>query len=136
MRSLRFGAAGKRGADMIWRIRAHCLSSRIVRPKLKSTRIFFTKARAAELPDFLRDRFRVVKVPAPRLIDLPLLAASIVDAMLLEEGDEWAGSVAPFAPDELLIIAKAWEKRGMSMRALQKIVFATLEARDACQMRH
>ncbi|WP_256805746.1 AAA family ATPase [Bradyrhizobium sp. Bra64] len=88
------------------------------------------------LPDFLRDRFRIVKVPAPRLVDLPLLAASIVDAMLLEEGDEWAGTVAPFAPDELMVMAKAWEPRGFSMRALQKIVAATLEAREQCQMRH
>ncbi|WP_340672290.1 AAA family ATPase [Bradyrhizobium ottawaense] len=88
------------------------------------------------LPDFLRDRFRIVKVPAPRLVDLPLLAASIVDAMLLEEGDEWAGTVAPFAPDELTVMAKAWEPSGFSMRKLQKIVAATLEARDSCQMRH
>lgn len=88
------------------------------------------------LPDYLRDRFRIVRVPAPRLVDMPLLAASIVDDMLIEDGDEWAGSVAPFAPDELRVMAKAWEARGFSMRALQKIVAATLEARDACQMRH
>lgn len=88
------------------------------------------------LPDYLKDRFLIVKVPAPRLVDLPLLAASIVDAMLLEEGDEWAGCVAPFAPDELAVMAKAWAARGFSMRALQKIVAATLEARDAYAMRH
>lgn len=88
------------------------------------------------LPDYLRDRFRIVRVPAPTLIDLPLLAASIVDAMLLEEGDEWAGTVAPFAPDELRVMAKALPPSGFSMRKLQKIVAATLEARDACQMRH
>ncbi|PDT86073.1 hypothetical protein CO669_29975 [Bradyrhizobium sp. Y36] len=88
------------------------------------------------LPDYLRDRFRIVRVPAPQLVDLPLLAASIVDDMLLEEGDEWAGAVAPFAPDELRVMAKAWERAGFSLRKLQKIVLATLEARDACQMRH
>ncbi|QOZ78861.1 hypothetical protein XH83_27735 [Bradyrhizobium sp. CCBAU 53351] len=88
------------------------------------------------LPEHIRDRFRIVRVPSPRLVDLPLLAASIVDDMLTEDGDEWAGSVAPFAPDELRVMAKAWEARGFSMRALQKIVAATLEARDACQMRH
>ena len=76
-----------------------------------------------------------MKVPAPRLVDLPLLAASIVDDMLLT-GDEWAGYIAPFAPDELLVMAKAWEPRRFSMRALQKIVAATLEARDAAAMRH
>lgn len=88
------------------------------------------------LPDYLLDRLRIVRVPTPRLVDLPLLAASIVDAMLIEEGDEWAGSVAPFAPDELAVMGKAWAARGFSMRALQKIVLATIEARDAHAMRH
>jgi hypothetical protein len=86
------------------------------------------------LPGHLRDRFRVVKVPSARLVDLPLLAGSIVDDMLIE--DEFAGFAAPFAPDELAVMAKAWQSRGMSMRALQKIVRATLEARDAHAMRH
>lgn len=88
------------------------------------------------LPEHIRDRFRILRMPAPRLVDLPLLAASIVDAMLLEEGDEWAGSVAPFPPDELRVMGKAWERAGFSLRKLQVIVRATLEARDACQMRH
>ncbi|MBB4377326.1 AAA family ATPase [Bradyrhizobium sp. SBR1B] len=88
------------------------------------------------LPDYLKDRFRIVRVPAPTLVDLPLLAASIVDSMLFEEGDEWAGTVAPFAPDELTVMAKAWAPSGFSIRKLQKIVAATLEARDACSMRH
>ena len=86
------------------------------------------------LPSHLRDRFRIVKVPPPRLVDLPLLAGSIVDDMVRE--DEWIGFAAPFAQDELQIMAKAWQARGMSMRALQKIVAATLEARDAHSMRH
>lgn len=96
---------------------------------------YICTANEAALPEFLRDRFRILRVPAPRLVDLPLIAASIVDDML-RDGDEWAGYVAPFAPDELAVMAKAWQARGMSVRALQKIVLATLEARDACQMRH
>lgn len=92
----------------------------------------------SKLPDHLRDRFRIIKVPAPTLVDLPLLAASIVDDMLLVEGDEWAGYAAPFAPDELAVMAKAWQASGrsLSIRKLQKIVRATLEARDAHAMRH
>lgn len=86
------------------------------------------------LPSHLRDRFRILRVPAPRLVDLPLLAGSIVDDMIAE--DEWIGHAAPFAPDELQVMARAWQARGMSMRALQKIVAATLEARDAHAMRH
>ncbi|MDT4740251.1 AAA family ATPase [Bradyrhizobium sp. WYCCWR 12699] len=95
-----------------------------------------TANEVSHLPNYLKDRFRILKVPAPRLVDLPLLAASIVDDMLIEDGDEWAGSVAPFAPDELRVMGKAWEARNFSMRALQKIVAATLEARDAHAMRH
>lgn len=89
------------------------------------------------MPGYLKDRFRIVRVPSPTLVDLPLLAASVVDSMLLEEGDEWAGSVAPFAPDELAVMGKAWAASGgFSIRKLQKIVAATLEARDAYAMRH
>jgi len=34
------------------------------------------------------------------------------------------------------VIAKAWTKAGFSIRKLQKIVAATVEARDAMAMRH
>jgi len=86
------------------------------------------------LPDYLKDRFRIVRVPAPRLVDLPLIAGSIMDELALED-PERAGD-EPLATDELLVIAKAWERASFSIRKLQAIVRATLEARDACQMRH
>ena len=103
---------------------------------LGSVNFLCTANEVSHLPDYLKDRFRILKVPSPRLVDLPLLAASIVDAMLIEEGDEWAGAVAPFAPDELLVMGKAWAAGGFSMRKLQKIVAATLAARDVCHLRH
>ncbi|TWI70426.1 ATPase family protein associated with various cellular activities (AAA) [Bradyrhizobium huanghuaihaiense] len=86
------------------------------------------------LPDYLRDRFRIVRVPAPRLVDLPLLASSVMED-LAREDPERAGD-EPLAPDELMVIAKAWEKAGFSLRKLQAIIRATLEARDAHAMRH
>ncbi|SDJ74233.1 ATPase family associated with various cellular activities (AAA) [Bradyrhizobium sp. Rc2d] len=86
------------------------------------------------LPDFLRDRFRIVRVPAPRLVDLPLLAASIMEDLAREDAERVGDE--PLAPDELMVIAKAWEKAGFSLRKLQAIVRATLEARDAHAMRH
>ncbi|WLA74194.1 AAA family ATPase [Bradyrhizobium diazoefficiens] len=89
---------------------------------------------ASALPDYLRDRFRVVRVPAPRLVDLPLLAASIMEHLAREDAERVGDD--PLAPDELMVIAKAWEKAGFSMRKLQKIVLATLAARDAYAMRH
>lgn len=47
-RCLRLDAPGKRIADITCRMRLHSSSSRIVRPKPNSTRIFLMKARAAE----------------------------------------------------------------------------------------
>jgi ATP-dependent Lon protease len=89
---------------------------------------------ASVLPDMLKDRFRIVKVPQPRLVDLPLLAASVM-ADLSREDEERAWD-NPLATDELMVIAKAWQKAGFSLRKLQKIVRATLEARDQHAMRH
>jgi ATP-dependent Lon protease len=89
---------------------------------------------ASVLPDMLKDRFRIIRIPAPRLVDLPLLAASIMDDMARENAERVGDD--PLAPDELLVIARAWEKAGFSMRKLQKIVAATLEARDQFAMRH
>jgi hypothetical protein len=90
----------------------------------------------SKLPPTLRDRFRVVKVPAPTPAHLPALAGSIVDDMAVED-EMWAShAVDPFAPDELAVMGTAWRKVGFSMRSLQKIVAATLEARDSHAMRH
>lgn len=89
-----------------------------------------------KLPDHLRDRFRILRVPAPTLVDLPLLAASIMEDLAREDpervGDE------PLAKDELMVMAKAWQASGptLSIRKLQKIVAATLQARDEHAMRH
>jgi ATP-dependent Lon protease len=86
------------------------------------------------LPDHLRDRFRILRVPQPRMVDLPLLAASVMEDMARE--DEERAWDDPLAPDELMVIAKAWQAAGLSMRKLQQTVRATLEARDAYAMRH
>ena len=86
------------------------------------------------LPDPLKDRFRIVKVPDPTLAHLPALAANVMKDMARE--DEERRHDAPLAGDELKVIGKAWEKAGFSMRKLQKIVQATLVARDECAPRH
>jgi ATP-dependent Lon protease len=89
---------------------------------------------ASKLPPPLRDRFRIVKVAAPTLAHLPQLAAEVMKDLAI--GDESRQHDAPLAADELTVIAKAWSKARLSMRALQKIVGATLEARDEFSMRH
>jgi hypothetical protein len=87
-----------------------------------------------KLPSPLRDRFRIVTVPSPTLAHLPQLAASVMRDLAAEDevrvGDE------PLALDELAIIGKAWAPTKFSMRALKKIVAATLEARDSYATKH
>jgi ATP-dependent Lon protease len=86
------------------------------------------------LPDPLRDRYRIVKVPAPRLADLPQLAANVLRELAVETGEQ--GFVCPLANDELAVIGRAWEKARFSLRTLQKIVAATIEVRNATAVRH
>jgi ATP-dependent Lon protease len=75
-----------------------------------------------------------VKVPDPTLSHLPALAANVMRDLALD--DEERTHDAPLACDELEVIGRAWAKAGFSMRKLQKIVGATLEARDQHAMRH
>jgi hypothetical protein len=85
-----------------------------------------------DLPAPLRDRYRIVKVRLPRLVDLPALAANVMQEIAAENGD----FASPLAADELDVIGRAWTRAGFSIRKLQKIVAATLEARNAAAMRH
>jgi hypothetical protein len=87
-----------------------------------------------KLPGPLRDRMRVIRVPTPTLVHLPALAASVMRELAAEDGAR-AGD-EPLAGDELDVIGKTWSRAGFSMRSLQKIVLATLEARDSCAPRH
>jgi hypothetical protein len=86
------------------------------------------------LPAPLKDRYRLINVPSPRLADLPALAANVLRDLAAETGEE--GFVWPLAGDELDVIAAAWKRAGFSIRKLQKIVAATLEARNEHAMRH
>jgi ATP-dependent Lon protease len=88
-----------------------------------------------KIPDHIRDRFRVVKVPLPTLDHLRALARGIMADMAAEEELD-PRFMAPLDLDEEAVIAKAWSKAGFSIRKLQKIVSATLEARDAVAMRN
>lgn len=86
------------------------------------------------LPAPLKDRFRIIRVPDPTLAHLPQLAANVMREMAA--GDESRMHDAALAGDELEIIGRAWRRAGLSMRKLQKIIAATLEARDQFSMRH
>lgn len=87
-----------------------------------------------KLPSPLRDRLRMINVPAPTLAHLPALAASVMRDLAAQ--DEARSGEGPLAGDELAVIGKAWVREQFSMRGLRKMVSATLEARDQCSMRH
>jgi ATP-dependent Lon protease len=87
-----------------------------------------------ELPAPLLDRYRIVKVEAPRIADLPALAANVLRELAVENGEE--GFTWPLAADEIEVIGRAWEKAGFSIRKLQKIVAGTVAARNATAVRH
>ncbi|MHC2467411.1 AAA family ATPase [Bradyrhizobium embrapense] len=86
------------------------------------------------LPAPLKDRFRIIKIPAPRLADLPPLAANVLKEFATDNGDQ--AFIWPLARDELEVVAQIWEKSGFSIRKLQKIVAATVDARNATAARH
>ncbi|MEH2560105.1 ATP-dependent Lon protease [Bradyrhizobium algeriense] len=86
------------------------------------------------LPDPLKDRYRIIRVPAPTLKHLAQLAAGVLKEIAIEAGE--TGFVQPLANDELAVIARAWEQAGLSLRNLQKIIAATLEVRNATAVRH
>ena len=86
------------------------------------------------LPAPLKDRFRIIRMPDPTLAHLQALAANVMRDIALE--DELRLHDEPLAADELDVAGRAWAKVGFSMRKLQAIVRATLEARDQYAMRH
>jgi ATP-dependent Lon protease len=86
------------------------------------------------LPAPLRDRMRIIRVPPPALEHLPLLAAQIMKDLAIE--DETLAYAAPLATDELEIVGRAWKRERFSLRKLQRLISATLEASDATAPRH
>jgi len=86
------------------------------------------------LPPPLKDRYRIVRVPAPRRADLRQLAANMMQELAVEAGEQ--GFVWPLGDDELAVIGRAWEKAGFSLRNLQKAVAATIDVRNAIAVRH
>jgi ATP-dependent Lon protease len=88
-----------------------------------------------KIPSHIRDRFRIVRVPLPGLQHVRPLARQVM-ADIAAENDVDPRWMAPLDADEEAVIAKAWQRAGFSIRKLQKIVSATLEARDAVAMRN
>jgi ATP-dependent Lon protease len=76
-----------------------------------------------------------LKIPRPTLEHLPALSLSVLRDLTKAEGEDESW-VQPLDPDELVVVGRVWMAKGQSIRALQKILRGTLEARSACAMRH
>lgn len=87
-----------------------------------------------DLPEPLKDGYRIVNIPSPRLADLPLLAANVMRELAIEIEEE--AFVQALANDELDVIARAWSASGFSLRKLRAILSATLELRNQAAIRH
>ena len=89
----------------------------------------------SKLPAHIKDRFRVIRMPAPTIEHLPAFAYNIQADKVLQD-DEDVRWIEPLDGDELEVAGKAWAKAKFSMRALQKIVSATVDARASFALRH
>jgi hypothetical protein len=85
------------------------------------------------LPKVLRDRLRILRVPAPTVAHLPALARTIVREIAVERGVD-AAWAAPLDGDELHIAAGLWP--GGSIRRLRAIIECLLARRDEQAQRH
>jgi len=85
------------------------------------------------LPMPLRDRFRIVIFPKPTITDLDALLPTLIQTLATERGIDkrW---VAPLDDIERTAIANTWP--GGSVRKLQRILEAILQARDHTALRH
>jgi hypothetical protein len=81
----------------------------------------------------LRDRFRLIRVPAPSIEHLPALARSVLADLIRESGSdpEW---FPPFTGDELFILGGLW--KGGSMRRLRDIASVIIVRRSTSAPRH
>jgi hypothetical protein len=94
-----------------------------------------TANKLSRLPDPLFDRLRVLRVPRPGIEHLPALSRSVLRALAIEADDDprW---IQPLDGEELQLVGKTWSAGAMSIRRLQRILRATVEARAACAIRH
>ncbi len=85
------------------------------------------------VPSPLRDRLRILRVPLPRRVDLPVIAAAIVAEVREERGlsAEW---LPDLSPEELALVARHF--RGGSLRPLRRLVETVLAGRESLAPRH
>lgn len=85
------------------------------------------------VPGPLLDRLRTLRVPLPRAVDLPVIAAALVAEVREERGlsVDW---LPDLTPEELALVAKHF--RGGSLRPLRRLVETVLAGRESLAPRH
>lgn len=85
------------------------------------------------LPAPLRDRFRIVNVPAPGVEHLPAIVTRMVAEIRTERG-VCPDFLPDLAPDEIGLLAEGWNAN--SMRSLRRSVVALLKSRERLATRN
>lgn len=85
------------------------------------------------VPGPLLDRLRTLRVPLPRAVDLPVIAAAIV-AEVREERGLSADWLPDLSPEETALVARHF--RGGSLRPLRRLVETVLAGRESLAPRH
>ena len=95
---------------------------------------FLVTANSMEgVPGPLRDRLRILEVPAPGREHLPVVAANLVAEIRAERGLD-AVWMPDLDGDEIALLAKHW--KGGSLRPLRRLVETMLASRDRLAPRH
>jgi ATP-dependent Lon protease len=95
---------------------------------------FFTANDLKAIPSPLRNRLRVLRVPLPGRDHIPALASNVLREILRDRGiEEW--SEPPLDGGELEAVQRACGET-VSIRNLQKLVEAVLDARQKFSSRH
>jgi hypothetical protein len=86
-----------------------------------------------DLPPMLRDRFRLLRIPAPGPEHLPALARTLVKEIAADRAINPAWGT-PLDGDEMEIAARLWP--GGSIRRLRSVIEIILSKRDEQALRH
>lgn len=85
------------------------------------------------VPGPLRDRLRILEVPAPRAEHLPIVAANLVAEIRAERGLDEAW-MPDLDGDDISLLGRYW--KGGSLRPLRRLVETVLAGRDRLAPRH
>ncbi len=100
---------------------------------LSAVNYIATANELSDVPRPLRDRFKIIEIPAAGWQQVGALSASILRRLARADGDH-PGHYVPFAQDEIDLLAELW-KDG-SIRTLEQVVESMAARRQRMMRRH